>query len=61
LRLDRKRHLQEVAGPFAVTDFISTYFFVMGLNEMLVFPDWNPRATLALQLAKLASNSIKVR
>ena len=42
--------LTEQLMPFTVVDFISRYFLVMGLNVMLVLPDWNARATLALQL-----------
>src|SRR5262245_14652359 len=53
--------LTEQLMPFTVVDFISRYFFDMGLNVMLVLPGWNARATLALQLVKLASKSTEVR
>ena len=51
----------EQLAPFVVTDLVSTYFLVIMLSTTLDFPDSNPEATLALQLAKLASNSIKMR
>ena len=53
--------LTEQLMPLTVTDFTSTYLWMMGLSVMLVLPDWNASVTLALQLAKLASNSIVVR
>src|SRR5262245_28197487 len=52
--------LIEQAIPLAVIDFISTCFLVMGLKEILVFPDWNPRLTLPLQLVRLGSKSTKI-